>query len=340
VSARADPRAPELELRFLGPLVTVENVEDHLPLFAHVFGLEARSIQELDAAEVQALWGVEGRAAGTVLLETGDSRVGVRLVQFARARGVDAGRPRAVPESGPARELRFLTRDFEVARHAVERAGFAFRSVSRFSAEGCGRLTEARLQGADGVCCSVLRMHDRAMQPWVRVTDRLFGELLSVAVALADVDEAAAFYELLGLRRVSLGSQPGAGGEGAAGAGAREVSEATARYGAPAGVEARESVTVGSAARAPMITLVSDLAAPAGSSSLEEALLAQRGVVGLRFECASVDRVRRRLSSVAGQCTGARVLSLGRGILEPLGAVESMMVSGPGGVVHQFVGRM
>jgi hypothetical protein len=89
-----------------------------------------------------------------------------------------------------------------------------------------------------------------------------------------------------------------------------------------------------------MITLVSDLAAAAGSSSLDEALVAQRGVVGLRFECASVDRVRRRLSSAAGQRTGARVLSLGRGILEPLGAVESMMVSGPGGVAHQFVGRM
>ena len=44
-----------LDVRFLGPLVTVSNVEDHMPLLAHVFGLEARAIQELDSDQVRAL---------------------------------------------------------------------------------------------------------------------------------------------------------------------------------------------------------------------------------------------------------------------------------------------
>ena len=68
--------------------------------------------------------------------------------------------------------------------------------------------------------------------------------------------------------------------------------------------------------------------------------MAQTGVVALRFECSSVELVRRQLWTAAGQRTGARVLALGRGILDPTGAVESMLVRGPGGMIHQFVGRM
>jgi hypothetical protein len=328
----------ELELRFLGPLITVRNVEEHLPLLAHVFGLEARAIQELDAAEVRALWGIEGRSAGSVLLETGDSRVGVRLVQFGAP---DSGRDAALfseqSEFAAARDLRFLTRDFEVARHLIERAGFAFRSVSRFSAAGFGRFTEARFQGPDGISFSVLRMHDHEMKPWVRVADRLFGELLSVTIAAPDPEGAAGFFELLGLRPVSgvlstsWGGEP-VGSDAAAG----EIAEpgANARV-----VDVRESRSFGNASRAPLITLVGDVnQIPA--ATLEEALVSQCGVVALRFECASVERVRRRLWSAAGQRVGARVLSLGKGILEPIGPVESMLVRAPGGMLHQFVGRM
>lgn len=337
LSPPPDESDGELELRFLGPLITVRNVEEHLPLLAHVFGLEARAIQELDAAEVRALWGIEGRSAGSVLLETGDSRVGVRLVQFGAP---DSGRDTALwqeqSEFAAARDLRFLTRDFEVARHLIERAGFAFRSVSRYSAAGFGRYTEARFQGPDGISFSVLRVHDHEMKPWVRVADRLFGELLSVTIAAADPEAAAAFLELLGLRPVSGVLSTPWGGEPVGSDVAGEVAEPGANAVA---VDVRESRSFGNASRAPLITLVAD-SNQTPAATLEEALVAQCGVVALRYECASVERVRKRLWSAAGQRTGARVLSLGKGILEPAGPVESMIVRAPGGMLHQFVGRM
>lgn len=336
--------AGELDLRFLGPLVTVENVEDHLPLLANVFGLEPRAIQELDPAEVQAIWGVEGRAAGSVLLETGESRVGARLIQFAPTSGrpLPAARKPASEPSAP-RELQFLTRDFEVARHVIERAGFSFRSVARYSAPSLGRFTEAKLLGPEGLSYSVLRMHDRPMEPWVRITDRLFGELLGVSIAVHDLEAAADFYELLGLRRVSKGPRSPPVDEGAAD---EAVSaDAVAEGGPPeepaAGGESQETLSFGSEPRAPLVTLVLGAAPPSShGSSLEESLVARHGVVALRFQSASIEPIRRRLWSVAGQRTGARVLALGRGILEPMGAVESMLVRGPGGVLHQFLGRL
>jgi catechol 2,3-dioxygenase-like lactoylglutathione lyase family enzyme len=331
--------AGDLDLRFLGPLITVENVEDHLPLLANVFGLEPRAIQELDPAEVQAIWGVEGRSAGSVLLETGESRVGARLIQFAPT----GGRPlpavrRPASEPNAPRELQFLTRDFEVARHVIERAGFSFRSIARYSAPSLGRFTEAKLLGPEGLSYSVLRMHDRPMEPWVRITDRLFGELLGVSIAVHDLEAAAAFYELLGLRRVSKGPRSSHRDHeaGDAAVPADAVAEA------PAGVEeSQETLSFGSEPRAPLVTLVAGAApSPGHASSLEESLVARHGVVALRFQSASIEPIRRRLWSVAGQRTGARVLALGRGILEPMGAVESMLVRGPGGVLHQFLGRL
>jgi catechol 2,3-dioxygenase-like lactoylglutathione lyase family enzyme len=330
-----------LDLRFVGPLVSVGNVEDHLPLFANVLGLEPRAIQELDPAQVQALWGVAGHGAGSVLLETGESRVGVRLLQFAASDPSSAIRERGrAAEPNAARELRFLTRDFEVARHVIERAGFDLRSVSRYSAPTLGRFTEARFQGPDGISVSVMRLHDRGMEPWVRITDRLFGELLAVEIAVPDVDAAAAFYDLLGLQRVDLrlawAARAGPDDEHVT---AEEVAESAPSEVAPPTSEAHE-VSFGSEPRAPILTLTSGTTEPVAATMIEETLVGRRGVVALRFHSPSIEPIRRRIWSAAGQRCGARVLSLGRGILEPMGAVESMVVRGPGGILHHFLGRL
>jgi hypothetical protein len=369
VGSEAGPDVPagdgveiEPELRFLGPLLSVENVEEHLPLLANVLGLEARAIQHFDPAQVQAIWGVEGRSAGSVLLETGASRIGACLVQFAgtEERPLPARRRAAAdPEASP--ELRFLTRDFEVARHVLERAGFSFRAVSRYSAPGLGRFTEARLLGPEGVPYSVLRMHDEGMERWVRITDRLFGELLSVTVRVPDLAAASAFYGLIGLHPVHRApvAWPGDPSDEpeAAGAAAGHVAESAPTDLQPADTQpiepetidpdahatsAQETSSFGTEPRAPILTLTragAETAAHA-ASSLEESLVTRLGVVGLRFQIASIDPIRRKLWTSAGQRCGARVLSLGRGIVEPMGAVESMMVRGPGGMLHQFLGRL
>ncbi|HUP24763.1 MAG TPA: hypothetical protein VNB06_17725 [Thermoanaerobaculia bacterium] len=347
-----DVQSDEAELRFLGPLITVENVEDHIPLLAHVFGLEARAIQQFEPTEVHGIWGVEGRGAGSVLLETGESRVGVRLIQFGGT-GADEVSDRRRPALGdhPGRELRFLTRDFELARHVVERSGFAFRSVSRFSAPGLGRFTEARLAGPDGLTYAVLRMHDQAMERWVRISDRLFGELLAVAIPVADLPLAAAFYDLIGLQRVTTGPTPASSSRVAISDGV-EISDGADPGEAvtdelpvveeTSNPDAEEVLSFGSEPRAPLLTLVPIVAGPivGTSATLEESLVKRRGVVALRFQSASIEPTRRKLWSAEGQSTGARVLALGRGILEPMGAVESMLVRGPGGLLHQFLGRL
>jgi hypothetical protein len=159
-----------------------------------------------------------------------------------------------------------------------------------------------------------------------------------------DLRAAAAFYELLGLQQVNRGPMSALGRrEEAANEESQDDGGGKERFAeTPSGGEVQETVSFGTEARAPIVNLTPGAAASAMAhgASLEDSLVVRCGVVALRFQSSSIEPIRRRLWSAAGQRIGARVLSLGRGILEPLGAVESMMVRGPGGVLHQFLGRL
>lgn len=79
---------------------------------------------------------------------------------------------------------------------------------------------------------------------------------------------------------------------------------------------------------------------PSRSDSLKgRCLPPRRGLVGLIYDTNSIAEIRRRVEGSEGRGLGCRVVAASRGLIQPRGALESLLVQAPNGILHQFVAR-
>ena len=72
-----------MSVKFIhGPMISCTDLGAQRALFEGVYGLKRVAEQVLSEADVLSLFGVEGRRALTLLMETPGTHFGVRLVQF------------------------------------------------------------------------------------------------------------------------------------------------------------------------------------------------------------------------------------------------------------------
>jgi catechol 2,3-dioxygenase-like lactoylglutathione lyase family enzyme len=305
-----------------GPLVSTRDLARQRTLFEGVFGLLPVAEQRLTAAEVEALWGVKGRAARSVLLETKGTAIGVRLVAFEPPSEIAIREGAAGIDSDALKVIDFVVTDFEAGVAALEKQGFKLSAPpAKYEVPKDGRFTEGHAEGPEGVKCALLKIHDASLDRFVRVQDRLFSEVLGVSAPVSDPAPIASFYEALGLRQVYRYEIENESFQHLLGAG-RKTKVVGINYG-----HSEKAVVIG----------IVHYGLPAGSfrSLRDRSVLPHRGTVALRLTVRSVEA-----AAEACRAKGGEILAPPAAVeLAPQGKVRSLTVRAPHGVVHHFLER-
>jgi hypothetical protein len=333
VSAMPDPTTASLITSIDGPLVVTGSFERQRLLFERGFGLLPVADQNLDAATTEALFGVERRSSRTLLLETPGTRASVRLVAFEPS-STDTVRGSAQAIDADAwKVIDFMVPDFDRAVAHLQGLGFGLGAPpAEYSVPPDGRFREGHLEGPDGVTCAILRMYDTPMSRYVRVTDRLFSEVLGVSSPVSDRESAIGFYRGLGLPSPLSYEIATESFQKLLGA-----KEPTLLRGMNFAARPRRGATPASGDVDPtglMIGVIHyGLPSTAFRSLRSRARLPRRGLQAIRLTTSSIDKARE--ACVAG---GGKVIAETRdAILFPHGHVRSLLVEAPHGPLHHFV---
>lgn len=164
---------------------------------------------------------------------------------------------------------------------------------------GEGKLPEVEM--ADGIVTSLRASPVGATR--LGGTRSSAEDVLGVEVAVSDPVEMSAFYRLLEVPHRLVNASPSV-------------------------AEAEDGLMVG-----PRVV---------GSSAASlkgKWLPPRRGLVGLVFDTESVAEIQGRVEGPEGRGLGCQVVSVARGLIHPRGAIESLLVRAPSGILHQFVAR-
>ncbi len=190
-----------MSVRFIhGPIISCESIAAHRALFEGVFGLKAVVEQNLDRAQVQALWGLTGHGATTLLLETPGTHFGVRLVQF------DPISPIVIRNRGSGfdcdalKVIDFYAPDFHAANAHVQAQGFKLKDdISEYDLPN-GKFIEGHLWGPDEIVTALISGPRDFFKDFATTTDKMFSEPQSISSPVEDQPKVVDFYEkVLGL---------------------------------------------------------------------------------------------------------------------------------------------
>ena len=311
---------PPLVLSVDGAIVSTADLKRQRDFFEGVFGLRPVAVEKFGEAQVQALWGVKGRSAQSVLLETPATGVGVRLLQFEPASDVVIREGALGVDCDALKVFDFTLGDWERGVQALRARGYELAGApAEYALPEMGRFTEGHVQGPEGVIAALIKFHDSPRTRFVRAVEPTFSEMLGVSGPVSEIEPVRAFYATLGLEVVLQYSVE---------------TESFAKLIGQSRTTRLTGTNFGRSERAPMIGIIHyGLPKGAYKSLRERATLPNRGAAALRLRVRSA-----ALAEAACRRAGYEVLAPeARVSVKPHGEVRSLTLRAPHGVVHHLL---
>ena len=303
-----------------GPIISGGDLAAQRDVFDKVYGLVAVAEETLTADSVAALWGLSGRTALTVVLETPGTRFGIRLVQFDPQSDIVIRHKPSGYNSDALKVIDFYAPDFYAAKTHLEAKGYHLKDeVAEYELDN-GAFLEGHLWGPDAVVTALVSGPKGFFRNFATTTEKLFSEVQSISAPVSDMPAVLAFYEaVLGL---SVIHEYGIDHESFADlVGTQHKMKLRAK-------------NVGLVRTEPYFGLIHyGLPETAYDSLRDRAVMPNRGLVGATVIVDDAADVARNAES-----HGADTLSaLTEVELAPYGQILSFTVRGPHGVVHHII---
>lgn len=303
-----------------GPIISCGDLTAQRDVFEKVYGLVAVAEETLTADSAQALWGLRGHTAHTVVLETPGTRFGIRLVQFDPQSDIVIRHKSSGYNSDALKVIDFYAPDFYAAKAHLETKGYHLKDeVAEYELEN-GTFLEGHLWGPDSVVTALVSGPEDFFRNFATTTEKLFSEVQSISAPVSDMPAVLAFYEaVLGLNVIY---EYGIDHESFADlVGTQHKMKLRAK-------------NVGLIRTEPYFGLIHyGLPETAYESLRDRAVMPNRGLVGATV---MVDDAAEVASNAESH--GAEILSgLTEAELAPYGKILSVTVRGPHGVVHHII---
>ncbi len=179
-----------------GPVIVTAELPRQLRLFIDALGHRVVADETLAPQQVEALFGVGGRRARAVLVETPGTRIGAWLVEF------DPQEQTVIRVGGVGyacdalKMIDFFTTDRPTAIARLKQCGFEFVSEGAdVNLPDGDRFVEAHLRGPDGVMVAAIEPLNVPIGRFVSISDRLFSEMQSSSGPVSDFEPVRHFYE-------------------------------------------------------------------------------------------------------------------------------------------------
>lgn len=303
-----------------GPIISCGDIAAQRAVFEKVYGLAPIAEEELSATTVESLWGLSGRTAKTVLLETPGTRFGIRLVQFDPTSDIVIRHKASGYNSDALKVIDFYAPDFYAAKDHLEANGFQLKAeVAEYELNN-GKFLEGHLWGPDSVVTALVSGPPDFFRNFATTTEKIFSEVQSVSTPVSDMEAVLSFYDdVLGLGVIY---EYGIDHESFADlVGTKHKMKLRAK-------------NVGLKRTEPYFGLIHyGLPETAYESLRDKSIMPNRGLVGMSVfvdDCATV--------AENAEIHGADSVSpLAETNLAPYGPILSFTVRGPHGVVHHVI---
>jgi len=177
-----------------GPIISSSDIERHRALFA-AFGMAEIARRTLDEAASAAAWGVHGRTAVELVMQTPGTRYGARILAFDPPSGTVIRSPESGYDADALKVIDFYVPDFDAARQSIEDAGFALAdTIAEYSLPE-GQFREGHIWGPDGVVCALITGPADFFTRFATLTDRLFSEPQSISGPVSDRPASLRFFK-------------------------------------------------------------------------------------------------------------------------------------------------
>jgi catechol 2,3-dioxygenase-like lactoylglutathione lyase family enzyme len=307
--------------RVHGPIVSCADLSVTRRLFEDVFGLAEVGRQDLTEPEVKALWGVEGRRATTVVLDTPGTPFGVRLVQFDPLSDVVIRNRSTGFDADALKVIDFYAPDFDAAEAYLKARGFALKHERAVYDLPEGRFIEGHLWGPDEVVCALVSGPKAFFSGFATVKDRTFSEVQSISSPVSDPERVIQFYkDVLGLEIVYEYFI--------------DAESFSKLVGTPHKLQLRAR-NIGVKRTEPYFGIIHyGLPEDAYTSLRDRSVLPNRGLAGATVMADGLDVIAEK----AGDFGAVILAPLARVSLAPYGRVRSLTLRAPHGVVHHLIG--
>ena len=303
-----------------GPIISCEDLAAQRVVFEQVYGLRPVAEETLSQETVAALWGLTGRTAKTVLLETPGTRFGIRLVQFDPLSDIVIRHKSSGYNSDALKVIDFYAPYFYAAKAHVEAKGFHLKDeVAEYELDN-GSFLEGHLWGPDSVVTALVSGPKDFFRNFATTTEKLFSEVQSVSAPVSDMEAVLAFYAAV----LDLGV-------------IYEYGIDHESFADLVGTQHKMTLrakNVGLKRTEPYFGLIHyGLPETAYESLRDRAVMPNRGLAGMTVMVDDAGDVARK-----AEAHGAEIVApLAATALAPYGDIHSFTVRGPHGVVHHII---
>jgi catechol 2,3-dioxygenase-like lactoylglutathione lyase family enzyme len=303
-----------------GPIVSTQDMARQRLLFESVLGMRSVAEEHLDAARVEALFGLRDTTAEQVLLETPGTQIGVQLLQFSPGSETVIREGGVGVASDALKMIGFFTHDSAAANARFREFGFDLVTAgATMELPDGARFIETHVRGPDGVMVAAIYPENRDASSFVTIADRLFSEIQSSYGPVSDFEPVRHFYEQ------ALGVPMGFKYE--------FVSSSFSQMIGAGQITTIRANNYGRVVEDVMLGII-HYGLPAGSTPTlrERARPPHRGIVGVRLRVSGLEAVVKRCADAGFEIVGP-VAGLA---LAPYGSVRTATLRGPHGVWHQL----
>ena len=301
------------EVHMYGPLLSVQDVEQHVNLYSDVFGMERVASVTLDADRAQQLFGASAGSLELTSLRTPGVLAGALVAAFEPRSERQIRTEETRLHRDAFRVIDFYAPDLDAAVAHARNLGYHVEHSEAGYDLDEGAFREAHLPGPDGVVTAFLSGPRDFFTGFAKVRDRVASEVCSISLPLTDAKPSLEFYKDVLDWDVVF-----------------EYAFSDESFNRLMDVEEPITVTsstVGFARDEPYVNMV-DYGAPEGlGGSVRGASVApHRGLLGAVLTTGDLDGVRSR----AGAALGAETSFT----LAPFGDVRAAVLTPPHGVPH------
>ncbi len=177
-----------------GPIISCSDIGAQRNLFEKVYKLTPVAEENLPEEAVEALWGLKGTSAKTVVLETPGTNFGVRLIQFTPLSDIVIRDKSSGYNADALKVIDFYAPDFYAAKAHLEAEGYKLKDeVAEYDL--CDmHFTEGHVWGPDAVVTALVSGPKDFFINFASSTDKLFSEVQSVSSPVSDLDAVLVFY--------------------------------------------------------------------------------------------------------------------------------------------------
>lgn len=307
-----------------GPLISSSDIDFHTSMFEQVFAMHTVGNDHLDCKEVNSLFGLQGQNAITTVMQSSDTRYGVRIIEFDLVSNETIRHRSKGLLPNAAKVIDFFAGDFQPALDKAEQFGIPINDDIAKYEMAEGTVLESHAWIKDEIVCAIIDASEDMKNRFSTITDKTMSEPQSISGPTTKAQETIdCLRDVLGFKVLY------------------EYEIKGSNFGDMLGSQKQLDIkarNIGYDSKEPYIGLIGyESASVEGLVEEADPVLSKRGLLGITVVTDDLAGVYQRAQTREGQDNFRIVCKPTQAELAPWGLCEALFLQAPNGMFLHVV---